>query len=87
VVGTAAQGAPVASLGEAQPAELFLVGRRRAAAVIRTDGGRRARPEVVRHVLSVLDHTGRRDDVVGRPDPLVVQPASDLRTRTGTTCG
>jgi hypothetical protein len=46
--------------------------------VIKSNDKKRARLEAMRYVLSVLDHAGRRDDVVGRPDPLIVQPASDL---------
>jgi polyphosphate kinase 2 len=53
--------------------------------VVRANDKKRARLEAMRHVLSVIDYTGRSDDVVGRPDPLIVRPAPDLRTRTGTT--
>ncbi|MEX5718215.1 hypothetical protein [Geodermatophilus maliterrae] len=42
--------------------------------VLAADDERRARLEALRHVLSVLDYRGRRDDVVGRPDPLLVAP-------------
>jgi polyphosphate kinase 2 len=48
--------------------------------VIKSNDKKRARLEAMRYVLSVLDHAGRRDDVVGRPDPLIVLPASDLVT-------
>ena len=43
--------------------------------VVRANDRRRARLEAMRHVLTVLDHPGGRDDVVGPPDPLLVQPA------------
>ncbi|WP_336032922.1 polyphosphate kinase 2 [Geodermatophilus sp. FMUSA9-8] len=43
--------------------------------VVRANDKKRARLEAMRHVLSVLDYTGRRGDVVGTPDPLVVVPA------------
>ncbi|MGY1606550.1 polyphosphate kinase 2 family protein [Geodermatophilus sp. SYSU D00700] len=57
--------------------------------VVGANDERRARLEAMRLVLAGLGHAGRRDDVVGRPDPLLVRrPADDvLRTRTGTTCG
>jgi polyphosphate kinase 2 len=55
--------------------------------VVRANDKKRARLEAMRHVLSVLPHPGRGDAAAGRPDPLIVQPAPALRTRTGTTCG
>ncbi|PWW21426.1 polyphosphate kinase 2 (PPK2 family) [Geodermatophilus normandii] len=42
---------------------------------VRANDEPRARLEAVRHVLSVLPYDGRRDDVVGTPDPLLVRPA------------
>ena len=59
-------------------AEAALIGATSTAAapwtVLAADDERRARIEALRHVLSVLDYRGRRDDVVGRPDPLLVAP-------------
>ena len=42
--------------------------------VVRANDEPRARLEAVRHVLSALPYDGRRDDVVGTPDPLLVRP-------------
>jgi len=46
--------------------------------VIKSNDKKRARLEAMRHVLSGLDYTGRREDVVGHPDPLIVVPAADV---------
>jgi polyphosphate kinase 2 (PPK2 family) len=46
--------------------------------VIKSNDKKRARLEAMRHVLSRLDYTGRREDVVGHPDPLIVVSASDV---------
>jgi polyphosphate kinase len=40
--------------------------------VIKSNDKKRARLEAMRHVLSRLDYTGRVEDVVGHPDPLIV---------------
>ena len=45
--------------------------------VIKSNDKKRARLEAMRHVLSRLDYTGRREDVVGHPDPLIVVSAAD----------
>ncbi|MBM7807360.1 hypothetical protein JOD57_003197 [Geodermatophilus bullaregiensis] len=59
-------------------AEAALLGATSTAAapwtVLAADDEGRARLEALRHVLSVVDYRGRRDDVVGRPDPLLVAP-------------
>jgi polyphosphate kinase len=44
--------------------------------VIRANDEPRARLEAVRSVLTALDYDGRRDDVVGTPDPLLVRSAA-----------
>jgi polyphosphate kinase 2 len=46
--------------------------------VIKSNDKKRARLEAMRHVLSGLDYTGRLEDVVGLPDPLIVVPAAEL---------
>lgn len=43
--------------------------------VVRSNDKRRARIEAIRYVLSLFDFSGRRPDVVGIPDPLIVGPA------------
>ncbi len=47
--------------------------------VIKSNDKKRARLEAMRHVLSRLDYTGRREDVVGNPDPMIVVSAADVR--------
>ena len=42
--------------------------------VVRANDELRARLEAVRHVLSAVAYDGRRDDLVGTPDPLLVLP-------------
>jgi polyphosphate kinase len=44
--------------------------------VIKSNDKKRARLEALRHVLSRLEYAGRREDVVGHPDPLIVVPAA-----------
>jgi polyphosphate kinase 2 (PPK2 family) len=73
---------------DADPAaEAALVGATSTAAapwtVLAADDERRACIEALRHVLSVLDYRGRRDDVVGRPDPLLVAPVPPSLLPTG----
>jgi polyphosphate kinase len=46
--------------------------------VIKSNDKKRARLEAMRHVLSGLDYTDRREDVVGHPDPLIVGSAADV---------
>jgi polyphosphate kinase len=46
--------------------------------VIKSNDKKRARLEALRHVLSRLDYEGRRADVVGEPDPLIVVSAADV---------
>jgi polyphosphate kinase 2 len=46
--------------------------------VIKSNDKKRARLEAMRHVLSRLDYTGRVEDVVGHPDPLIVVSAADV---------
>lgn len=40
--------------------------------VVRSNDKRRARLEAMRYVLSLFDYIGKRDEVVGTPDPLIV---------------
>jgi polyphosphate kinase len=46
--------------------------------VIKSNDKKRGRLEAMRHVLSGLDYTDRREDVVGHPDPLIVVSAADV---------
>jgi polyphosphate kinase 2 len=46
--------------------------------VIKSNDKKRARLEAMRHVLSRLDYTGRFEDVVGHPDPLIVVPGAGV---------
>ncbi len=46
--------------------------------VVKGNDKRRARVEAMRYVLSLLGYDDKRPDVVGRPDPLIVGPVSDL---------
>jgi polyphosphate kinase 2 len=43
--------------------------------VVKSNDKKRARLEAMRHVLRQIDYDGRDDDVVGKPDPLIVGPA------------
>ena len=44
--------------------------------VVKSNDKKRARVEAMRHVLSRFRYTGRDEEVVGSPDPLIVGPAS-----------
>jgi polyphosphate kinase 2 len=44
--------------------------------VVKSNDKKRARVEAMRHVLHRFPYTGRDDEVVGSPDPLIVGPAS-----------
>src|SRR4051812_7612633 len=44
--------------------------------VVKSNDKKRARVEAMRHVLSRFDYENKDDEVVGRPDPLIVGPAS-----------
>jgi polyphosphate kinase 2 len=44
--------------------------------VVKSNDKKRARLEAMRHVLSLFDYTDKDDEIVGRPDPLIVGPAS-----------
>jgi polyphosphate kinase 2 len=46
--------------------------------VIKSNDKKRARLEAMRHVLSGLNYTDRREDVVGHPDPMIVGSAADV---------
>ncbi|MBA8796072.1 polyphosphate kinase 2 [Friedmanniella endophytica] len=46
--------------------------------VVKSNDKKRARLEAMRFVLSKYDYTGRDDDIVGTPDPLIVGPATQL---------
>jgi polyphosphate kinase 2 (PPK2 family) len=43
--------------------------------VVKSNDKRRARLEAMRYVLSKVPYQGRDENVVGRPDPLIVGPA------------
>ena len=45
--------------------------------VIKSDDKKRARINCLRHFLSSLDYPGKDADVVGKPDPKIVLPASE----------
>jgi polyphosphate kinase len=47
--------------------------------VVKSNDKRRARLEAMRYVLSRVRYEGRDDDLVSRPDPLIVGPAPLLR--------
>jgi polyphosphate kinase 2 len=44
--------------------------------VVKSNDKKRARLEAMRHVLNRFDYAGKDEDIVGRPDPLLVGPAS-----------
>ena len=44
--------------------------------VVRSNDKKRARLEAIRHVLNRFDYENKDDEVVGKPDPLIVGPAS-----------
>jgi polyphosphate kinase 2 (PPK2 family) len=44
--------------------------------VVKSNDKKRARLEAMRHVLSRFDYENKDGEVVGRPDPLIVGPAS-----------
>jgi polyphosphate kinase 2 len=46
--------------------------------VVKSNDKKRARLEAMRHVLNRFPYTGKDDEVVGTPDPLVVGPAATL---------
>ncbi|MGH3302089.1 MAG: polyphosphate kinase 2 [Streptosporangiaceae bacterium] len=54
--------------------------------VVKSNDKRRARLEAMRYVLSRVRYEGRDDDLVSRPDPLIVGPAPLLR-ETGEHAG
>jgi hypothetical protein len=45
---------------------------------VRSNDKRRARIEVIRHVLRTLDYAGRDLDKIGEPDPKIVGEGSKL---------
>ncbi len=47
--------------------------------VVKSNDKRRGRLESMRYVLSRLDYTGKDDDAVGTPDPLIVGPPDTVR--------
>ena len=46
--------------------------------VIKSNDKKRARLEAMRHVLHRFDYTGKDDEAVGTPDPLIVGSAADV---------
>lgn len=53
--------------------------------VVKSNDKKRARLEAIRHVLSRFDYENKDEDVVGRPDPLIVGPASLVVENTETS--
>jgi hypothetical protein len=49
--------------------------------VVKSNDKKRARLEAMRHVLHRFPYAERDDDIVGRPDPLVVGPAESVYER------
>jgi len=47
-------------------------------AVIKSNDKKRGRIEAMRYVLNLFDYEGKDHDLVGRPDPLIVGPASEV---------
>ena len=45
--------------------------------VIKSNDKKRGRLNALRHVLDVLDYSDKDSELVGRPDPLIVRPATD----------
>jgi polyphosphate kinase 2 (PPK2 family) len=46
--------------------------------VVKSNDKKRARLEAIRHVLSQFDYEGRSDEVLGKPDRLIIGPPSVL---------
>jgi polyphosphate kinase 2 (PPK2 family) len=46
--------------------------------LIKSNDKKRARVEAMRHVLATFDYADKDHELVGRPDPLIVGPASQL---------
>jgi polyphosphate kinase 2 len=46
--------------------------------VVKSNDKKRARVEAMRHVLSQFDYDNRDEDLVTRPDPLIVGPAAEI---------
>lgn len=46
--------------------------------VLKSNDKKRARLEAIRYVLSMFDYSDKDYEIVGRPDPLIVRPASAL---------
>jgi polyphosphate kinase len=46
--------------------------------VVKSNDKKRARLEAIKHVLSQFDYEGRNDDVIGKPDRLLIGPPSVL---------
>jgi polyphosphate kinase 2 (PPK2 family) len=46
--------------------------------VVKSNDKKRARLEAMRHVLSRFDYPDKDDEVVGRPDPLIVGSATSI---------
>ena len=46
--------------------------------VVKSNDKKRARINAMRYVLSLFDYEGKDEEIVGRPDPLIVGRARDL---------
>jgi polyphosphate kinase 2 len=53
--------------------------------VVRTNDKKRSRLEAMRFVLNQLDYPGKRFDIIGTPDPLIVGPPEVVAAETGET--
>jgi polyphosphate kinase 2 len=51
--------------------------------VVRTNDKKRSRVEAMRFLLDQLDYPGKREDIIGTPDPLIVGPPEAIATETG----
>jgi polyphosphate kinase 2 len=46
--------------------------------VLKSNDKKRARIEAIKHVLLKFDYDGRNDEVIGKPDPNIIGPASEM---------
>jgi polyphosphate kinase 2 len=55
--------------------------------VVKSNDKKRARLEAMRHVLSLFDYENKDAGIVGRPDPKIIGPASEVYERGETVSG
>jgi hypothetical protein len=46
--------------------------------VVKSNDKKRARLEAIKHILSKFDYEGRNEEVIGKPDQLLIGPPSVL---------